>query len=84
MYIQYAASKGWKTELLERNESDLGGYKDVQVAIKGSSVRSRSAGVWAHLKYEGGVHRVQRVPATESQGRIHTSTTGVLALSRGR
>ena len=77
MYIQYAASKGWKTELLERNESDLGGYKDVQVAIKGAS-SDPSQGVWAHLKYEGGVHRVQRVPATESQGRIHTSTTGVL------
>jgi len=77
MYLQYAASKGWKTELLERNESDLGGYKDVQVAIKGSS-NDPSHGVWAHLKYEGGVHRVQRVPATESQGRIHTSTTGVL------
>ncbi|VXB08177.1 Peptide chain release factor 1 [Microbacterium sp. 8M] len=77
MYMQYAASKGWKTELLERTESDLGGYKDVQVAIKGSST-DPSQGVWAHLKYEGGVHRVQRVPATESQGRIHTSTTGVL------
>ncbi|REJ06606.1 peptide chain release factor 1 [Microbacterium bovistercoris] len=77
MYIQYAASMGWKTELLERNESDLGGYKDVQVAIKGSS-SDPAQGVWAHLKYEGGVHRVQRVPATESQGRIHTSTTGVL------
>jgi peptide chain release factor 1 len=77
MYLQYAASKGWKTELLERNESDLGGYKDVQVAIKGSS-SDPAQGVWAHLKYEGGVHRVQRVPATESQGRIHTSTTGVL------
>jgi peptide chain release factor 1 len=77
MYLQYANSKGWKTELLERNESDLGGYKDVQVAIKGSS-SDPAQGVWAHLKYEGGVHRVQRVPATESQGRIHTSTTGVL------
>jgi peptide chain release factor 1 len=77
MYTQYAAHKGWKTELLERNESDLGGYKDVQIAIKGSS-SDPAQGVWAHLKYEGGVHRVQRVPATESQGRIHTSTTGVL------
>lgn len=77
MYIQYAAHKGWKTELLEHNESDLGGYKDVQIAIKGSS-SDPAQGVWAHLKYEGGVHRVQRVPATESQGRIHTSTTGVL------
>lgn len=77
MYLQYAASMGWKTELLEHNESDLGGYKDVQVAIKSSS-SDPAQGVWAHLKYEGGVHRVQRVPATESQGRIHTSTTGVL------
>jgi peptide chain release factor 1 len=77
MYLQFAASKGWKTELLEQNESDLGGSKDVQVAIKGSSA-DPAQGVWAHLKYEGGVHRVQRVPATESQGRIHTSTTGVL------
>jgi peptide chain release factor 1 len=79
MYTQYAAHKGWKIELLERNESDLGGYKDVQIAIKGSS-SDPAQGVWAHLKYEGGVHRVQRVPATESQGRIHTSTTGVLVL----
>lgn len=77
MYLQYAASRGWKTEMLERTESDLGGYKDVQVAIKGSST-DPAQGVWASLKYEGGVHRVQRVPATESQGRIHTSTTGVL------
>lgn len=77
MYTHYAESKGWKTELLERTESDLGGYKDVQVAIKGNAA-DPSQGVWAHLKYEGGVHRVQRVPVTESQGRIHTSTTGVL------
>ncbi|MFT4235346.1 MAG: peptide chain release factor 1 [Microbacterium sp.] len=77
MYSQYAASQGWKTELLERDESDLGGFKNVQIAIKGSS-NDPAQGVWAHLKYEGGVHRVQRVPATESQGRIHTSTTGVL------
>ena len=79
MYLQYAASKGWKTELLERTESDLGGYKDVQVAIKGSS-SDPAQGVWAHLKYEGGVHRVQRVPVTESQGRIHTSAAGVLVM----
>lgn len=77
MYSHYAESKGWKTELLERDESDLGGYKNVQVAIK-SNTSDPAQGVWAHLKYEGGVHRVQRVPATESQGRIHTSTTGVL------
>jgi peptide chain release factor 1 len=78
MYMHYAESKGWKTELLERTESDLGGYKDVQVAIKAPGATDPAQGVWAHLKYEGGVHRVQRVPATESQGRIHTSTTGVL------
>ncbi|KZE94224.1 Peptide chain release factor 1 [Agromyces sp. NDB4Y10] len=77
MYIQYAQSKGWKTELLESDESDLGGYKNVQVAIK-SNASDPAQGVWAHLKYEGGVHRVQRVPVTETQGRIHTSTTGVL------
>ena len=77
MYLHYAESKGWKTEMLDRNESDLGGYKDVQLAIK-SNATDPAQGVWAHLKYEGGVHRVQRVPVTESQGRIHTSTTGVL------
>jgi len=77
MYMQYAQSRGWKVELLDQNESDLGGYKDVQVAIK-SNATDPSQGVWAHLKYEGGVHRVQRVPVTETQGRIHTSTTGVL------
>ena len=76
MYIQYANSKGWKTEILEKNESDLGGYKDVQLAVKGNS-NDPAQGVWAHLKYEGGVHRVQRVPVTETQGRIHTSAAGV-------
>ena len=77
MYIHYAESRGWKTEILDSTESDLGGYKNVQVAIKSSS-SDPDEGVWARMKYEGGVHRVQRVPATESQGRIHTSTTGVL------
>ncbi|MEN9730731.1 MAG: hypothetical protein RL488_41, partial [Actinomycetota bacterium] len=77
MYIQYANSKGWKTEILDKNESDLGGYKDVQLAIK-SNTTDPAQGVWAHLKYEGGVHRVQRVPVTETQGRIHTSAAGVL------
>jgi peptide chain release factor 1 len=77
MYLHYAESKKWKTEILEQTQSDLGGYKDVQVAIKGNS-NDPAQGVWAHLKYEGGVHRVQRVPATESQGRIHTSAAGVL------
>lgn len=76
MYIQYANSKGWKTEILDKNESDLGGYKDVQLALKSNST-DPAQGVWAHLKYEGGVHRVQRVPVTETQGRIHTSAAGV-------
>ncbi|MGB3414755.1 MAG: peptide chain release factor 1 [Microbacteriaceae bacterium] len=77
MYLHYAESKGWKTELLDKTDSDLGGYKDIQLAIKNNS-NDPAEGVWAHLKYEGGVHRVQRVPATESQGRIHTSAAGVL------
>lgn len=77
MYLHYASSKGWKTEILDKTESDLGGVKDVQVAIK-SNASDPAQGVWAHLKYEGGVHRVQRVPATETQGRIHTSAAGVL------
>ncbi|WP_326687926.1 MULTISPECIES: peptide chain release factor 1 [unclassified Streptomyces] len=82
MYLRYAERHGWKTELIESNESDLGGYKDVQVAVKtkGSGQAEPGQGVWARLKYEGGVHRVQRVPATESQGRIHTSAAGVLVL----
>jgi peptide chain release factor 1 len=77
MYLQYANSKGWKTEILDKNESDLGGIKDIQLAIK-SNTTDPAQGVHAHLKYEGGVHRVQRVPATETQGRIHTSAAGVL------
>jgi len=77
MYMYYAQSKGWKAEVLDKTESDLGGIKDCQVAIKSNS-SDPAQGVWAHLKYEGGVHRVQRVPVTEAQGRIHTSAAGVL------
>ena len=77
MYIHYSNSKGWKTEILDKNESDLGGIKDIQLAIKANTT-DPAQGVWAHLKFEGGVHRVQRVPATETQGRIHTSAAGVL------
>ncbi|MEF2978225.1 peptide chain release factor 1 [Subtercola sp. YIM 133946] len=77
MYLHYAESRKWKTEIIEQTSSDLGGIKDVQLGIKGTST-DPAQGVWAHLKYEGGVHRVQRVPATESQGRIHTSAAGVL------
>ncbi|SDH48161.1 bacterial peptide chain release factor 1 (bRF-1) [Actinokineospora alba] len=76
MYLRYAERHGWKAEVLDSTESDLGGVKDATVAIK--SKGSEPEGVWARLKFEGGVHRVQRVPATESQGRIHTSAAGVL------
>jgi len=76
MYLRYAERRGWKTEVLSANESDLGGYKDATVAIKAPG--TSPDGVWARLKFEGGVHRVQRVPVTESQGRIHTSAAGVL------
>jgi peptide chain release factor 1 len=79
MYTRYAESRGWKTELISATESDLGGYKDVQMAVKGNS-NDPAEGVYARLKFEGGVHRVQRVPVTESQGRIHTSAAGVLVL----
>ncbi|WP_405011569.1 peptide chain release factor 1 [Kitasatospora sp. NBC_01539] len=78
MYLRFAERVGWKTELIDANESDLGGYKDVSVAVKTRGGAEPGQGVWARLKYEGGVHRVQRVPATESQGRIHTSAAGVL------
>jgi peptide chain release factor 1 len=80
MYLRYAERRGWKTELIDATESDLGGYKDVSVAVKTKGSPEAGLGVWAQLKYEGGVHRVQRVPATESQGRIHTSAAGVMVL----
>ena len=75
MYQRYAERQGWKTEILDATPSDLGGYKDVSLAVK-----SRNKGVYRRLKYEGGVHRVQRVPETESQGRIHTSAAGVFVM----
>ena len=75
MYLRFAERNGLKTEILDTNESDLGGFKDVTVAMRS---RKSADGAWSQLKYEGGVHRVQRVPATESQGRIHTSAAGVL------
>jgi peptide chain release factor 1 len=80
MYLRYAERRGWKAEVLDAQESALGGYKDVSVAIKNRGTPAPGDGVWARLKYEGGVHRVQRVPVTESQGRIHTSAAGVLVL----
>jgi len=80
MYLRYAERRGWKTEVLEAEQSDLGGYKDVTVAVKAKGTVEPGEAPFARLKYEGGVHRVQRVPATESQGRIHTSAAGVLVL----
>ncbi len=74
MYLRYAERRGWKTEILDETPTGLGGVKDATVAVKGRG----GDGVWSRLKYEGGVHRVQRVPVTESQGRIHTSAAGVL------
>ncbi len=73
MYSMYAEKKGFKTELLNANETELGGYKEISFMING-------AGAYSRLKFESGVHRVQRVPETESQGRIHTSTVTVAVL----
>ncbi len=82
MYQRYAESQGWSVETLSATPTELGGYKDVQVAIRTKGIPEDPAdGVWAHLKYEAGVHRVQRVPVTESQGRIHTSAAGVLVFA---
>ena len=80
MYLRYAERRGWRTEIIDATESDLGGYKDVRVAVKAKGTPGRARAPWARLKYEGGVHRVQRVPVTESQGRIHTSAAGVLVM----
>jgi peptide chain release factor 1 len=77
MYQRYAERRGWKTEVLGGTDSDLGGFKDVTMSVRGRA-SDGADGVWSRLKYEGGVHRVQRVPVTESQGRIHTSAAGVL------
>ena len=67
MYTAYAEGKGWKTEIVSLNETELGGFKEVSFLIDGE-------GAYSRLKFESGVHRVQRVPETEAQGRIHTST----------
>jgi len=80
MYQRYAEKRGWKTEIIDVTESELGGYKDLTMAIKAKGVPEPGHGPYARLKFEGGVHRVQRVPETESQGRIHTSAAGVLVL----
>mgnify|MGYP001104740706 CR=1 FL=1 len=73
MYSMYAQAKGWKTEVISSNPTELGGYKEISFSVEGE-------GVYAKLKYESGVHRVQRVPETEAQGRIQTSTITVAVL----
>lgn len=73
MYLRYADKMGWKTEVLSKTESEMGGVSEVIISVKGDSIYSR-------LKYESGVHRVQRVPETESQGRVHTSTATVAVM----
>ena len=73
MYRSYLNAKGWGLEVLGSHFSDMGGYTDIAFLVKGD-------GVWSHLKHEGGPHRVQRVPATESQGRVHTSSAAVTVL----
>ncbi len=80
MYTRYAEARGWRTEILDATESDLGGYKSVTLAVKAKGTREPGEAPYALLKFEGGVHRVQRVPVTESQGRIHTSAAGVLVM----
>lgn len=73
MYTRYAASRGWKVDIMSSNETGIGGFKEIIFEVKGQ-------GVYSRLKYESGVHRVQRVPVTEASGRIHTSTATVAVL----
>ncbi len=80
MYSRYAERRGWKVEVLDAAESDLGGYKSVTMAVKAKGTPEPGEAPYGLLKFEGGVHRVQRVPVTESQGRVHTSAAGVLVL----
>jgi peptide chain release factor 1 len=80
MYSRYAEKQGWKIEVIDATQSDMGGYKDISLGIKSKPNTQPGQTPYAKLKFEGGVHRVQRVPETESQGRIHTSAAGVLIL----
>lgn len=80
MYMRYAETKGWAATELSTTHTGLGGYKEITLAVRAKGSPTPDEGVWTHLKYEGGVHRVQRVPVTESQGRIHTSAVGVMVM----
>ena len=80
MYARYAETRGWKTEVLDSQDTDLGGYKSITVAVKAPGNGDPENAPYGVLKFEGGVHRVQRVPVTESQGRVHTSAAGVLVM----
>jgi peptide chain release factor 1 len=77
MYARYAETKGWRLEIMNISEASAGGYKEAIAMLSG---KPGGAGVYSHMRFEGGVHRVQRVPATEAQGRIHTSTATVAVL----
>ncbi len=80
MYTRYAERRGFSVEILDATESDLGGYKSVTAAVKAKGTPEPGGAPFGLLKFEGGVHRVQRVPVTESQGRVHTSAAGVLVM----
>ncbi len=80
MYTRFAETKGWRVEIIDATESALGGYKSVTASVAAKGTPEPGQAPYALLKFEGGVHRVQRVPVTESQGRIHTSAAGVLVL----
>lgn len=79
MYTRFADSRGWKVEVIDAQQTDLGGFKSVTVALK-STGNDPDTAPYGWMKFEGGVHRVQRVPVTESQGRVHTSAAGVLVM----
>ena len=81
MYTRYAEKHHWTAEIIDTTDSEMGGYKELSMAIKSKGIAQPGETPYARLKFEGGVHRVQRVPETESQGRIHTSAAGVLILA---
>ena len=73
MYSKYAERQGWSIEVIDKNVTEVGGFKEIALIINGNSV-------WSKLKYESGAHRVQRIPVTESAGRVHTSTATVVVM----